>query len=82
MGGIFGILRRDGGIIAPSALETMRQSIADWGHDGSDVRLDGAVGLGQLRLFCTPEAGMSGCRSFVTTALFLQHQDGWTTGKS
>ncbi len=56
MGGIFGILRRDGGIIAPSALETMRQSIADWGHDGSDVRLDGAVGLGQLRLFCTPEA--------------------------
>jgi asparagine synthase (glutamine-hydrolysing) len=56
MSGLFGIFRRDGSPVAGAALETMRAALTHWGRDGSGVRLEGCVGLGQLRSFTTPEA--------------------------
>lgn len=56
MSGIFGIWRRDGSPVPPSALETMRRAMAEWGPDGGNVLLSGPAGLGQMRLFSTPEA--------------------------
>lgn len=56
MSAIFGIVRRDGAPLHPGMLETMRRAMADWGPDGSEVRLNGCCGLGQARLHSTPEA--------------------------
>ena len=56
MSGIFGIVRRDGEALEPSVLETMRRSTTDWGPDGSAVWRNGPAGLGQARLFSTPQA--------------------------
>ncbi len=56
MSGIFGIVRRGRGAVGPSMLETMRCSMARWGPDGGAIWQGGPAGLGQLRLFSTPEA--------------------------
>lgn len=55
MSAIFGIVRRDGAPLHPDMLETMRCEMADWGPDGSSVRLSGCYGVGQARLHSTPE---------------------------
>ncbi|MBI5715337.1 MAG: asparagine synthetase B [Chloroflexi bacterium] len=56
MSGLFGIFHRDGSPVASATLQTMRQAMAHWGRDGSDIWLDGCAGLGQARTFSTPEA--------------------------
>jgi asparagine synthase (glutamine-hydrolysing) len=57
MSGIFGIFQRDGTPVAEPTLGIMRRSMAHWGPDGSSIWRDGPAGLGQLRLFSTPESG-------------------------
>lgn len=54
--GIFGVLQRDGGFLAPSVPEIMRQAMAGREDHGCGVRLDGPAALGQMRLFSTPDA--------------------------
>jgi asparagine synthase (glutamine-hydrolysing) len=54
--GLFGLFHRHGTPVAPEALEAMRSAMAHWGPDGGDVWREGPAGLGQLRLFATPEA--------------------------
>jgi len=56
MSSIFGIFHRDDRPVVPSALETMRQSMADWGRDGGGLWWEGPAGLGQALFFNTPEA--------------------------
>ncbi|WP_157046146.1 asparagine synthetase B family protein [Geotalea uraniireducens] len=56
MSGIFGIFNRNGDPVASHTLETMQCVMAEWGPDGGDILLDGAVGFGQMRHFTTPEA--------------------------
>jgi asparagine synthase (glutamine-hydrolysing) len=56
MSGIFGIVRRDGAALEPSVLGIMRRSMANWGPDGDATWRDGPAGLGQARLFSTPQA--------------------------
>lgn len=56
MSGICGIFGRAGNPVSGSAIETMRKAMAEWGPDGSEVLRDGSVGMGQMRLFSTPES--------------------------
>ena len=56
MSGIFGIIHRDGKPVAPANLERMRDAMAHRGPDGSEIRVDGEVGLGQLMLCSTLES--------------------------
>lgn len=56
MSGLFGIFHRDGSPVALATLETMRDAMAHWGRDGSDIWLDGYAGLGQARTLTIPEA--------------------------
>ncbi|MBF0545100.1 MAG: asparagine synthetase B [Candidatus Riflebacteria bacterium] len=56
MSGIYGIFKRDGSPVEPLTFETMRRAMAEWGPDGGDSWLDGCLGLGQARMFSTPEA--------------------------
>ena len=57
MSGIFGVLRRDGGLITPFVPEIMRQAMAGREDLGCCVRLDGPVALGQMHRFSTSDAG-------------------------
>jgi asparagine synthase (glutamine-hydrolysing) len=54
--GIFGILNLDGRPVAPSWLQAMHERMAYWGPDGSLIWQEGAIGLGYLQLFNTPES--------------------------
>ncbi len=55
MSGIFGIVHRTDAPLDPSNIEHMRCSMADWGRDGAGLWRDSRAGLGQARLFSTPE---------------------------
>jgi|SRR5882672_1727804 len=55
MSGIFGIVQRTGAPLAPSTLDRMCRSMAGWAPDGSALWHDGRAGLGQARMFSTPE---------------------------
>jgi asparagine synthase (glutamine-hydrolysing) len=54
--GIFGIIHLDGRPAQAAEMERMRDQMAHRGPDGSDIWLDGSVGLGQLMLHSTPES--------------------------
>lgn len=56
MSAIFGIVRRDGALVAPGMLETMWGAMKEWEMEGGDIWLGACCGLGQLRLYSTPEA--------------------------
>lgn len=56
MSGVFGIFNRQGGAVARPQLETMKRAMLKWGTDGGNMLIDGPVGMGQMRLFSTPEA--------------------------
>ena len=56
MSGIFGLLHRDGAPVDPRHLRLMQQAMASWGPDGSHMWSDGPLGLGQMRLYNTPES--------------------------
>jgi len=56
MSGIFGLLHLDGKPAARERLQTMRDAMAYWGPDGSNIWHEGSVGLGSLWLYNTPEA--------------------------
>ncbi len=46
MSGIFGIIHRDGRPVEAADMERMRDTMAHRGPDGSEIWVDGAVGLG------------------------------------
>ncbi len=56
MSGICGVLCRDGEPIAGELVGRMLRSMADWGPDGSGAWASGAVGLGHLCQYSTPES--------------------------
>jgi asparagine synthase (glutamine-hydrolysing) len=56
MSGIFGVVQRKGAILAPTPLDRMRRSMANWAPDGGSTWNDRYAGLGQARLFSTPES--------------------------
>jgi asparagine synthase (glutamine-hydrolysing) len=56
MSGIFGIVQRNGAPLSPSTLDRMRDSMADWAPDSGGLWHDTNAGLGQARLFSTPES--------------------------
>jgi asparagine synthase (glutamine-hydrolysing) len=56
MSGIFGIVQRNRVPLAPSTLDRMRASMAGWAPDGGALWRDPQAGLGQSRLFSTPES--------------------------
>ncbi|MBI4866412.1 MAG: asparagine synthetase B [Candidatus Wallbacteria bacterium] len=56
MSGMFGYARLDGAPAEAEALEKMRQAMLAWGPDGASLWRQGPAGLGQARLFDTPEA--------------------------
>jgi len=56
MSGIFGLIDLAGGPVQRKLLQTMRDAIAYWGPDGSELWHDGAGGLGHLHLYNTPES--------------------------
>ncbi len=56
MSGIFGIFQRDGTLVEPATLETMRQVMSQWGPDGSNVWSKDSIGLGQALFFNSSEA--------------------------
>lgn len=56
MSGICGRFNLDGKPLAPEALEAMMKAMAYWGPDGAGAWREGAVGLGHLLLYNTPES--------------------------
>ena len=56
--GIFGIFQLNCEPVDFSRLDTMRRAMPEWGPDGNGILVDGFVGLGQMRLFTTPEAAL------------------------
>ncbi len=57
MSSIFGILQRDGAVVAPSTLVVMQYAIMGRRLDGCDVWLGGNIGMGQIRQSCSSESG-------------------------
>ena len=56
MSGIAGIYFLDGRPVDPELVQSMINSIAHRGPDGSGVWTDGSVGLGHRMLWTTPES--------------------------
>ena len=56
MSGIFGIFNRQGNPVARPLLEKMQQTMLEWGTGSIGMLIDVSVGMGQMRLFSTPEA--------------------------
>ena len=56
MSAIFGVLRMDGGEVAPSVLPQMSERLAHRGPDGNGLWCDGHVALGHRMLHTTPES--------------------------
>jgi asparagine synthase (glutamine-hydrolysing) len=54
--GSFGLINLNGEPVAAASLEAMQHAMAVWGPDGGDRWCEDAAGLGQLRLYDTPEA--------------------------
>ncbi len=55
LSGIFGIVRRDGAVVDPEMMATMRDAMAIWGRDGSEVVVEGCAGLGHALTISTSE---------------------------
>lgn len=56
MSGISGIFYRDGSLVDRNLIKKMNQSIAHRGRDGSQVIVEGSLGLGHQMLWTTPES--------------------------
>lgn len=56
MNGIFGLFRRDGAPIAPADWQRMRESMAHWRPEVSDLWLKDCAGLGLARFSNSPNA--------------------------
>lgn len=65
MSAVFGILRRDGAPVAPSAPKTMRRALADWGPDAiteEEETMDNEKSKGASITAGARETGDSGSR--------------------